>query len=441
MRKFLGLFGFAALLCAGVGASEGFDDFLLQVRAGKSPEELQAYIDSSRVAFDLSVDEILYLRDVGVSSKIIAQVVNHGKMLREGAAVVQSTASVVPVVEHPVAPPANEVNISFLYDSMAPYGKWIQVEGVWYWQPTSVLVDRSWRPYCNRGHWVYTDWGWAWYSDYSWGWAPFHYGRWVSHRDHGWLWTPDTVWGPAWVTWRSGEGHYGWAPLPPGAAFRAGVGFQFLGKDVGLDFSFGLTDREFCFVPAEHFCEPVLHKYSLQPAEVARIYHQTKFIQNSYVYSGNHLVHNGPPVASVSHFTNTKIKPVHLVEADITAGQRIHGDRIQKDSMVVYRPRVAEVPTHTPEVLQAKGHEQPKRAVVATPAELETRRRDLQVSVQRERDHLQLAADHEGDKQSRRELEVTADELKRRSKIEDKSIRVEASRSQDRNDQRDRRGR
>ena len=31
----------------------------------------------------------------------------------------------------------------------------------------------------------------------------------------GWLWIPGDVWGPAWVQWRRGDRHAGWAPLPP----------------------------------------------------------------------------------------------------------------------------------------------------------------------------------------------------------------------------------
>jgi hypothetical protein len=41
----------------------------------------------------------------------------------------------------------------------------------------------------------------------------------------GWGWVPGTMWGPAWVSWRSGGGYAGWAPLPPrGAAIPASYG-------------------------------------------------------------------------------------------------------------------------------------------------------------------------------------------------------------------------
>ena len=96
--------------------------------------------------------------------------------------------------------------MSYFYNNLSPYGTWVSLEGYgWCWQPRAVVISHGWRPYCDGGHWVYTDAGWFWQSDYSWGWAPFHYGRWYQHPRCGWVWTPDRVWGPAWVTWRVGR--------------------------------------------------------------------------------------------------------------------------------------------------------------------------------------------------------------------------------------------
>src|SRR6185295_19152061 len=77
------------------------------------------------------------------------------------------------------------------------------------------VVGADFTPYYSGGHWSMTDYGWTWVSDYSWGWAPFHYGRWVTLGGRGWGWIPGRIWGPAWVHWRIGGGHVGWAPLPP----------------------------------------------------------------------------------------------------------------------------------------------------------------------------------------------------------------------------------
>jgi len=101
--------------------------------------------------------------------------------------------------------------------ALEPHGRWHR-HSRWgeVWLPAE--RKRDWRPY-TAGRWVYTDdWGWYWVSDdaeANWGWVTYHYGRWVFDRDMGWVWVPGNEWGPAWVTWRRGHQHVGWAPLPP----------------------------------------------------------------------------------------------------------------------------------------------------------------------------------------------------------------------------------
>jgi hypothetical protein len=104
------------------------------------------------------------------------------------------------------------------HDQLSPYGQWIYVAGYGnVWQPGGVAADFS--PYVSGGHWVYTEFGWTWVSDYAWGWAPFHYGRWFRDAAYGWLWAPGYQWAPAWVAWGSCGGYYCWAPLAPGFGF------------------------------------------------------------------------------------------------------------------------------------------------------------------------------------------------------------------------------
>jgi hypothetical protein len=110
----------------------------------------------------------------------------------------------------------NDVDVSYFYEELEQYGRWID-HPRWgdVWSPD---VDRDWRPY-TVGYWNYTeDNGWFWVSEEPFGWAVFHYGRWVPDPDDGWLWIPGTEWAPAWVAWRSDDnddGYVGWAPLPP----------------------------------------------------------------------------------------------------------------------------------------------------------------------------------------------------------------------------------
>src|SRR5690606_3356237 len=79
-------------------------------------------------------------------------------------------------------------------------------------------------------------------------WAVYHYGRWYDDDRLGWCWVPGRNWAPAWVTWRRGDRHVGWAPLPPEED-----GFQL---SVSLDFRPEQLDRDdWFFVPASGFLD------------------------------------------------------------------------------------------------------------------------------------------------------------------------------------------
>lgn len=118
-----------------------------------------------------------------------------------------------PEAKSPDAPP---VTYQLFYDSLSPYGTWIDYPSYGHvWNPN---VNDGFRPYATNGHWASTDQGWAWVSDYDWGWAPFHYGRWLYDDMYGWLWLPGYDWSPAWVTWGYVDDFYCWAPLMPGIA-------------------------------------------------------------------------------------------------------------------------------------------------------------------------------------------------------------------------------
>ena len=117
----------------------------------------------------------------------------------------------------------DDLDSSYFYSQLDPYGMWVSYQPYGYvWIPGN--VGYTWRPY-TRGHWVWSDYGWTWVSLERWGWIAFHYGRWGWDRRLGWFWVPDVVWGPAWVAWRWGDAHIGWAPLPPGSGFDRGRGF------------------------------------------------------------------------------------------------------------------------------------------------------------------------------------------------------------------------
>ncbi len=185
--------------------SPGTAEVVRLAGSGVGEDVVLAYIQNSQAPFNLSADDVLYLKDIGVSSTVTSAMLNHDSTLR-GQAQQYAPAAPAParapatydwqtsgaptapaptVAPTPVAaPPPTYVtsppaDVTYFYDSLSPYGTWVYLEGYgWCWQPRTVVISRGWRPYCDGGHWVYSDAGWYWQSDYSWGWAPFHYGRW-----------------------------------------------------------------------------------------------------------------------------------------------------------------------------------------------------------------------------------------------------------------------
>ena len=115
----------------------------------------------------------------------------------------------------------SDVNINTFNDALNPYGTWIQSPQ---YGRAWVASESGFVPYSTGGHWIYSGYGWTWASDYAWGWAPFHYGRWAYDPFYGWMWVPGYEWGPAWVSWRTGGGYYGWSPLGPGLGIGIGIG-------------------------------------------------------------------------------------------------------------------------------------------------------------------------------------------------------------------------
>jgi hypothetical protein len=341
--------------------------------AGTGDDVVLAYIQNSTAAFELSADQILYLRDIGVSSPVITAMLNRDNGLRNRAPAPVSEPKLAPPpisppspavppvqapmpepsptpVEAPLTPPSEltpptyvsspPVEVSYFYGTLSPYGSWVQLAGVgWCWQPRVVVINHGWRPYCDSGHWVYSDAGWFWQSDYSWGWAPFHYGRWHLHPTCGWVWLPDRVWGPAWVTWRYEGDHCGWAPLPPHAEFDAHYGYRYNGVHVAFTFDFGLHPEHFTFIALHDFHSHDFAHYRLPPTEVTKIYNHTTII-NNYVVNNNTVVNQGIKVDRVQAATHTEFRKVAI--RDVPAGSPVPASRsgTARGELAVYRPEL-----------------------------------------------------------------------------------------------------
>jgi hypothetical protein len=169
--------------------------------------------------------------------------------------------------------------------ALAPYGSWVNdADYGEIWIPAVAIVGADFLPYYSNGHWVLSEYGWTWVSDWNWGWAPFHYGRWLRTAQRGWCWIPGTTWGPAWVSWRSGGGYVGWAPLPPrGVTFAAAIS--------------GYGPRSpWRFAPAASLL--AARATGLPPARVPGIFGRTTVVANDRLLThGPYAVHvNAGPV-------------------------------------------------------------------------------------------------------------------------------------------------
>jgi len=99
------------------------------------------------------------------------------------------------------------------WSDLDTYGEWAMFPGFGYgWSP---FAPMGWSPY-GMGMWGwYPGMGYTWISNEPWGWLPYHYGMWNFSPDFGWFWIPGNFgfWSPALVSWYTGPGWVGWAPL------------------------------------------------------------------------------------------------------------------------------------------------------------------------------------------------------------------------------------
>jgi uncharacterized protein DUF6600 len=213
-----------------------------------------------------------------------------------------------------------QVSVSFqvFYDNLSPYGNWINYPEYGYvWIPTQ--VPHGFRPYSTGGHWIYTNDGWAWVSDYDWGWAPFHYGNWFYDQYYGWMWAPDYNWAPAWVTWGDYGGNYCWAPIGPHV-------------------SFGISYRPpiYCwtFVPHGYITNVNINRYYVSHVNNTTIVNNITVINNVNTVGGRGYV-RGPQPQNVERFTHSTVRAV-AIQTTTNPGR----GTIQNGQLAIYRPTI-----------------------------------------------------------------------------------------------------
>lgn len=218
-------------------------------------------------------------------------------------------------VEATIAP----ANVSFqvFYDGLSPYGDWVSDPTHGYvWIP---YVDAGFQPYQTNGYWVNSRFGNTWVSLYDWGWAPFHYGRWYFTDYYGWAWVPGYEWAPAWVSWRTGRGYYGWAPLWP---------------SVGVHLSVGFPLHHWVFVPRRRFLSRNIYNYYIPQRNVAVVYNRTTVINNTYVYNNRTYV-AGPSRTELQRVTRSNV-PVY----EVSNGRRAGRTQVENNSVQMYQPHL-----------------------------------------------------------------------------------------------------
>jgi hypothetical protein len=210
--------------------------------------------------------------------------------LKNIKAVILAIAAVL--VAGALARPARaDVSFDFAYSNLSNHGTWlVSAQYGHVWQPS--VYNQDWNPYYD-GHWVYTDMGWTWVSDYDWGAIPYHYGTWIADPRVGWVWIPGSVWAPSWVVFRTGPDYIGWAPVPPG--FSVGMTIELGGPS------------SFVFVSSRDFLAPRVRTQVVPRDRVSVILSNTTVV-NHIVVENNVVINRGPDVTVVERATGRKLQ-------------------------------------------------------------------------------------------------------------------------------------
>jgi len=349
----------------------GVQDVLKLTRAGLSEDLILTQVKTAGATYTLTADQIIYLSNQGVSQNVIKALLPAPGSAQPGSAwqspvPPQTAPAYAPAPSAPAyVPPAPAPNYApgapyapapvaavsadaaspppsydYFQAQLQPYGRWVDIFGVGpCWVPAQA-ADPLWRPYFNSGHWVFTDQGWFWQSDYPWGEIAFHYGRWIRDINYGWVWVPAYDWAPAWVAWRYAEadGCCGWAPLPLEARFDARLGLCWHGG-VALDVDFGLQMNAFVFIGFGNFWVHDYRTVIIGPERV-RYFYGRSVVHNGYRMEHGRFVSEGIGRDRMASLTHRDIKVAAAHELRATEEHRNIQNRVAE------HPRLAETAQH-----------------------------------------------------------------------------------------------
>ncbi len=146
--SFLPLLLFFAVAC---WAASGYDDVVKLVKSGASPDVIISFINTSGESFALTSDQIVKLKAMGASDKVLVAALRRARPAETTVAqpkeTSKSAASATPAMSSVVVPST---------------GGWVLMNGYWYWEyPTGVIVDLGWQPYYWHSNWWFfrNHWG------------------------------------------------------------------------------------------------------------------------------------------------------------------------------------------------------------------------------------------------------------------------------------------
>ena len=363
-------------------------EVMKMAKADVSVDLLTSYIQNSTSTFNLTPENIIYLKSIGFPAPLITAMLSHDRTLQEtfasesNASGPQPTAAglppltSVPPAESPenssplypqyqpqaYAVPSDQYaapvydqpmydayytpsDAGAFYSSLSPYGGWYNYPGYGAcWQPYCANTP-GWTPYCNDGRWFYSNYGWYWHSYYPWGWAPFHYGRWWHNSQVGWLWFPGSTWAPSWVNWRTSGNYCGWTPCSPFPDSASGWGMAGQRNWGGHERRHGGDHdaNDYTFVPFQHFGDRNLSRWRLSGNQAQQILPITTPVNHNFAPAGSSVMMNRG-LSPVTIFNRSQTPVLRITVQDPPAGaSSVVADRLQVAStgnsgFSVYRP-------------------------------------------------------------------------------------------------------
>ncbi len=226
----------------------------------------------------------------------------------------------------------------YFFNELKLHGQWRRnARYGWIWMPR---VSRRWRPY-TAGRWVHTSqYGWVWDSHEPFGAIVYHYGWWDRDLNGLWFWVPGYTWAPAWVVWKVGPTHIGWAPFPPARVW--GRSWR-LALSQTWPSAYAPSPHEWCFVEARKIASPFMLLAVLPVEENTKHVEESATIQTVTVVNRT-IVNRGVDIAGLERDHGVKVDDADTNSSSALAGKDLRimqpfgGEAQPLDSVVLGSP-------------------------------------------------------------------------------------------------------